>query len=80
MPKGQPISSHISSGGKEPEINKLFRVAIKLDASDMHLKVGLPPKLRLQGFLKNIAAEPMTEQKIEQLVFEILSKEQKEYF
>ena len=28
---------------KEPEINKLFRMVMKHEGSDLHLKVGLPP-------------------------------------
>jgi len=79
MPKGQPISSHMHSD-KEPEINKYFHAAIKVNASDLHLKVGMPPKLRIQGSLKNTTGEVMTEQKVEKLVFEILSDEQKDYF
>jgi len=79
MPKGQPISGH-THRDKEPAINKYFNAAIKVSASDLHLKVGMPPKLRIQGSLKNTTGEIMTEEKVEKLVFEILSDEQKEYF
>lgn len=79
MPKGQPIDSHIHLD-HEPEINKLFKVAIKNDASDLHLKVGIPPKLRIQGTLKNTTGDPLTEETAEKLIFEILSEQQKEFF
>jgi len=46
----------------------------------MHLKVGQPPKLRIYGELKNTTGEVMTEKRMEELVFEILSSEQKEFF
>lgn len=65
---------------KAPEIEKLFRVVIKSDASDLHLKVGLPPKIRIHSKLKNTTGDPMTEEKIEQLVFEIMSERQKAFF
>jgi len=74
-----PIDSH-TKPGQEPEINKYFRAAIKTHANDMHLKVGQPPKLRLQGQLKNTTGEAMTVTKMEELVFEILSPAQKESF
>ena len=79
MPKGQPISKHISSD-HEPAINKFFRVVIKNDASDLHLKVGIPPKIRIHGTLKSTTAEVLTEQIAEKLIFEIMSEEQKQFF
>lgn len=65
---------------REPELNKFFRVAIKTQANDLHLKVGQPAKLRLYGRLKDTTGEIMTEARMEQLVFEILSPTQKEFF
>jgi len=65
---------------KDPEVNRYFRAAIKTLASDIHLKVGQPPKLRLYGSLKNTTGEPMTRERVEELIFEILSPAQKEFF
>jgi twitching motility protein PilT len=79
MTKGQPIASQTFSG-KEPEINKLFKAAIKVEASDLHLKVNMVPKMRIQGHLKNTTGEVLTEERAEQLIFEILNEEQKEFF
>jgi twitching motility protein PilT len=79
MAKKQPITTHTNSDHK-PKLNKFFTSAIKTQASDLHLKVGQPPKLRLSGRLKNTTGEVMTEEKIEQLVFEVLTPEQKESF
>ena len=79
MATEQPISTH-TSPGHEPELNKFFRAAIKTQASDLHLKVGQPPKLRLYSKLKNTTGEIMTRETVERLVFEILSPTQKEFF
>jgi len=79
MTTGQPIDAHISLD-HEPEMNKYFRAAIKVQASDLHLKVGQPPKLRKYGDLKNTTGEVMTKEKMEQMVFEILTPTQKEFF
>jgi twitching motility protein PilT len=65
---------------REPEINKFFRAAIKTRASDLHLKVGQPPKLRIQDDLKNTTGEALSEQRIEEITFEILSDDQKQIF
>jgi len=79
MATEQPIDTHTSSD-HEPGLNKFFRAAIKNQANDLHLKVGQPPKLRLLGELKNLKGELMTQQRIEELVFEILSPAQKQFF
>jgi twitching motility protein PilT len=73
----QPIDKKTDSG-HEPELNKFFRVAMKTLASDLHLKVGRPPKLRIQGQLKDTTGEAMTQQKIERMVLEILTQDQKD--
>jgi len=73
----QPIDKKTDSG-HEPELNKFLRVTMKTLASDLHLKVGQPPKLRIQGQLKDTTGEAMTQQKIERMVFEILTQDQKD--
>jgi len=66
--------------GHEPKLNKFFRAAIKTRASDLHLKVGQAPKLRLFGELKNTTGDAITAEKMEELVFELLTPAQKESF
>lgn len=79
MPTEQPINSQ-TGHEQEPELNKFFKAAIKTRASDFHLKAGQPPKLRLFGELKKTTGEIMTPERIEELVFGILSPTQKEAF
>lgn len=80
MTEGQPLDTHINVKlKKKPRIEKLFKAAIKADASDLHLKVGMPPKLRIHSKLKNTTGDPLTEEEVEELVYEIMSDEQKQY-
>lgn len=79
MAAEQPVDAHTPSD-KDPEINKYFRAAIKTLASDLHLKVGQPPKLRLYGSLKSTTGPTMTSEKVEELVFGILSTAHKKHF
>jgi twitching motility protein PilT len=79
MSAEQPIDDR-TSFEHEPELDKYFKAAIKTRASDLHLKVGQPPKLRIFGELKNTTGEIMTAKRIEELIFEILSPAQKDYF
>ncbi len=79
MTSEQPLDTH-KTLDHEPQLHKYFRVAVKTQANDLHLKVGQPPKLRHYGVLKNTTGEVMTEERVEELVFEILSPAQKEFF
>jgi len=79
MAAEQPIDTH-KNLDHEPQINKYFRAAIKTQANDLHIKVGQPPKLRLYGVLKNTTGEKITAARMEELVFEILSPAQKDFF
>ena len=79
MAKGQPIDAKVSTDRKA-KIDKWFNAAIKAGASDLHLKVGQPPKMRIRTKLKSTSGGDLTAKEAEDLVYEILTDEQKEYF
>jgi twitching motility protein PilT len=54
---------------KEPEINKLFRVVMKHEGSDLHLKVGQPPMMRLKGIIRRMEMRPLSQDDMERLVY-----------
>ncbi|MDB5184310.1 MAG: twitching motility protein PilT [Candidatus Saccharibacteria bacterium] len=63
----------------QPRIELLLEQVIKKKASDLHLQVGLPPMLRVDGaLLAASGAEVLTEESIEALVFAILDEDQKQ--
>lgn len=61
---------------KEPEVNKLFRMVMKYEGSDLHLKVGLPPMMRLAGTIRAMELPPLSAQDMERLLLTILSERQ----
>src|SRR3974390_919519 len=61
----------------EPEANKLFRMVMKYKGSDLHLKVGLSPAMRLSGVLRQMQLPPLSEQDMERLMFPLLSPRQR---
>ena len=63
-----------------PEIDKLFDIATKHQASDLLLKVGANPILRLSGTLRELDAKAFTEPEIRKLVFGMLSTDQIKHF
>jgi twitching motility protein PilT len=53
---------------REPEVNKLFRAVMKFQASDLHLKVGQPPMMRLRGDIVKLNAPPLSQEDMERLL------------
>jgi twitching motility protein PilT len=61
---------------KELEVNKLFRIVMKHEGSDLHLKVGLPPMMRLAGTIRSMQLPELTEEDMEKLTLPMLSERQ----
>jgi twitching motility protein PilT len=59
---------------REPEINKLFRMVMKHEASDLHLKVGQPPMMRLRGDIRRADMRPLTQEDMERLLLPSLKE------
>lgn len=61
------------------DIQELLDLTIKNKASDLHLLVGIPPSIRIDGVLHYLQGkEKVTKESIEQMVFSVLTPEQKE--
>lgn len=61
-------------------IEVLLEEVVKKKASDLHLQVGLPPIVRVDGALTPVhsTAEALTQEMIETLIFAILDEDQKQ--
>jgi len=63
----------------QPRIEVLLEEVIKKKASDLHIQVGLPPMLRVDGVLVPVnGADPLNEEAVEALVFAVLDEDQKQ--
>jgi len=63
------------------EIKNLLEKVINSNASDLHLTIGAPPTLRINGKLSPlVGVSALTSEDLEDLVFGLLNKEQKELF
>ncbi len=58
---------------REPEVNKLFRMVMKHEGSDLHLKVGLAPMMRLKGVIRQMDMKPIAADEMERLLFAIMT-------
>ena len=64
---------------KELKIEILLEEVVRKKASDLHLQVGLPPMLRIDGSLTPIIGfNPLDEQIVEGLIFAVLDQDQRQ--
>ena len=59
------------------DIDELLRYAAKYGASDLHLTVGNPPIIRVNGRLKKIPGPALAQEDAQALLYSILSDEQR---
>lgn len=63
----------------QPRIEILLEEVIKKKGSDLHIQVGLPPMLRVDGSLIQVSGtDVLTEEAVEQLIFAVLDDDQKQ--
>jgi len=60
------------------KIDELLKYAIQHNASDLHITVGYPPIVRIDGELKEISESILTSEDAEELILPILVDEKKE--
>lgn len=63
------------------ELNDILGMAIKANASDIHLKVGLPPVYRIDGSLRPLPKAPrLTPEEIRKMGYAMMTEQQRERF
>jgi twitching motility protein PilT len=89
VPSAAPPMSTLSHEGdklrflnkdKELEINKLFRALVKLEGSDLHLKVGVPPYVRVAGTLRPLNRGPINDEEMVRLIFPMFNERTRRIF
>src|ERR671922_1563169 len=62
------------------EVDKLFRACVKLKASDLHLKVDKSPMVRIDGTLRPMAREPISDEEMVRLTFPLMNERNRKIF
>jgi twitching motility protein PilT len=65
---------------KELEVDKYFRALVKLQGSDLHMKVGQPPIVRVNGKLKQLNRGPIDLEEMCRLLFPMMNKRHRAIF
>lgn len=66
--------------GKDIPIDKVFRLAIKHNCSDIHLQVDRPPIFRVRGSLSPLKMDPITEFQMVDLLFPMMDQRNLDIF
>jgi twitching motility protein PilT len=62
------------------DITELLILTREREASDLHLAVGNPPALRIHGKLVRLDYPPLTDQDLHEMLYDVLTDEQKSRF
>ena len=62
------------------EIKELLVITMEKDASDLHLNVGVPPVLRINGKLEKLNLPELIPQNTHEMIYSILNERQKADF
>ena len=64
----------------EFSIDKIFRAVVKLDGSDLHLKVGQPPYVRVAGSLRPLKHDPIGALEMRNLCYPLMDERNRNIF
>ncbi|MEK6247816.1 MAG: PilT/PilU family type 4a pilus ATPase [Planctomycetales bacterium] len=70
----------VNEQSNELGIDKFFRAAVKLGGSDLHLKVGQPPYVRVDGYLRPLKRDPIQSQEMRDFCMPLLTERAKIIF
>ncbi|MEM1424829.1 MAG: hypothetical protein AAGH64_12615 [Planctomycetota bacterium] len=79
---GESMTGHISLAAERKtdphatRFGKFLQACIKFDASDLIIKTGASPKIRLRGSLKPLDTEPVTHEEYMEICRNILTPQQ----
>ena len=59
VPTADELINKMSGGKEDIPVNKFFRALVKLEGSDLHLKVGKPPCVRTRNELRPLNSPPI---------------------
>lgn len=73
------MNTNTGKQGASPskEIDRLFAAMPKINASDLHLKIGSPPLYRIAGTVQRAKMSPLSAEKLDALLSEVMDEDRK---
>ena len=62
------------------DMTELLKFAIQSSASDLHISAGEPPMFRIHGDIRKLDMEPLTEDEVHTMIYDILNDQQRKLF
>lgn len=79
-PDVEALKSRFLKKREEREVDKYFRALVKLEGSDLHMKVGNPPIIRVHGTLKPLNRGPIDAEEMVNLLFPMMNERNRKIF
>jgi twitching motility protein PilT len=79
-PSLEELKAKYTRKREERDVDKLFRALVRLKGSDLHLKVGRPPIVRVNGELKPLNRGPIEVEEMSNLLFPMMDERNRKIF
>src|SRR5262245_29365626 len=77
---GDIMSERFLKKRDEREVDRYFRALVKLEGSDLHMKVGRAPTVRIHGILKPLNRGPVELEEMCRLLFPMMNDRLRKIF
>ena len=79
-PEDDPDIERFLHRHRELEVDKLFRALVKLEGSDLHMKVGRPPMVRVRNELRPLNRPPIDDEEMTRLLVPMMNERNRKIF
>lgn len=73
-PASDDVVSRFSHRKRDLEVDKYFRSLVKLEGSDLHMRVGRPPSVRVRNELRPLNRPPVDDEEMTRLLVPLMSQ------
>jgi twitching motility protein PilT len=74
------LLSRLALQKRDLDIDKIFRAVVKLEGSDLHMRVGSPPMVRTKGELRGLNRGPVDPEEMVRLLTPMLDERAEKIF
>ncbi len=83
-PVGDDLSefllNRLAVQSQELEVDKMFRATVKIEGSDLHMRVGSPPMVRTRGELRSLNRGPIDSEEMVRLIVPMMDDRNRRIF